>query len=107
MPTNDFLDFPRHFLPPQLFAVLRKTDFFNTHAILQQRTERSGSHTPPSAHIKQSHSIYALSRSRVSELLTYFMNDFLPNLVFKEFWTHRWQFGMQPSRVTIPLLRWE
>ena len=59
------------------------------------------------AHIKQSHSIYALSCSGVSELLTYFMNDFLPNLVFKEFWTHRWEFGMQPSLVTIPLLRWE
>ncbi len=30
-PTNDFLSFPRHFLSPQILAVLRKRDFFNTH----------------------------------------------------------------------------
>src|ERR1039457_3444137 len=71
------------------------------------RTQRRPHSAIIIAHIKQSHSIYALCHSRGSELLTYFMNDLLPNLVFKEFWTHRWQFGMQPSRVTIPLLRWE
>src|ERR1035437_3064641 len=71
------------------------------------RTQRRPHSAIIIAHITHSHSIYALCHSRGSELLTYFMNDFLPNLVFKEFWTHRWQFGMQPSRVTIPLLRWE